>query len=163
MKKSIAILFITLLSFLANAAYCQIEKYDPNADAIADVKAAVQLAKKSNKHVFVKVGGNWCSWCKLYAEFTHNNEEISEIMDENYIKVLVNWSKENKNPAAMEYLHFPQRFGYPVFIIIDGNGKIIHTQNSAYLEKGSGYDKNKILQFLTGWTPKAIDPDTYKN
>ncbi|MBD0401074.1 thioredoxin family protein [Flammeovirga sp. EKP202] len=163
MKKSVAILFITLFTLVSNLAFSQEENYDPNANAIADVKAAIHLAKKTNKHVFVKVGGNWCSWCKLYAKFTHDNEDIANIMDDNYVKVLVNWSKENKNPAAMEYLKFPQRFGYPVFVIIDGNGEIIHTQNSAYLEQGSGYDKHKIIQFLKGWTPKAVDPDTYKN
>ena len=29
---------------------------------------------------------------------------------------------------------YPQRFGFPVFIVLDGNGNRIHTQNSAYLE-----------------------------
>ncbi len=79
------------------------------------------------------------------------------------MKVLVNWSTENKNPKAMAYLGYPQRFGFPVFVVLDENGKILHIQNSAYLEEGKGYDKKKVLQFINGWTPKAIDPITYQN
>lgn len=162
MKKVIILLLFTMTSSFVNFTFGQTETYDPNANAIDDIKAAIQVAKKSDKHVFVKVGGNWCSWCKLYAKFTYEDEEITKVMNDNYVKVLVNWSKENKNPKAMEYLHFPQRFGYPVFIIIDSNGSIIHTQNSALLESGKGYDRSKVLQFVKGWTPKAIDPKTYK-
>lgn len=159
MKKFILII---LSLFITSLALAQNEVYDPETDAIADIKSAIHKAKKLDKNVFVKVGGNWCSWCKLYAKFTHNDEEIMKVMNNNYEKVLVNWSKENKNTAAMEYLQFPQRFGFPVFVIIDSNGKIIHIQNSAFLENDKGYDKQKVLQFLNGWTPQALDPETYK-
>jgi hypothetical protein len=46
-------------------------------------------------------------------------------------------------------LGYPQRFGYPVFVILNGDGERIHTQNSEYLENGKGsYDKNKVQSFL---------------
>jgi hypothetical protein len=48
----------------------------------------------------------------------------------------------------MKHLENPGRFGYPVFIIVDGNGKRLHTQDSALLEEGDGYSKKKIFRFL---------------
>jgi len=155
------IIFILTYTILTITGYSE-EKYDPNKDAMLDIKSAISLAKESNKHVVVKVGGNWCGWCKLYAKFSEADAEIKKMMDDNYVKILVNYSEENMNPEAMAYLGFPERFGFPVFVILDENGKILHTQNSGYLEQGNGYDRKKVLQFLNGWTPKAIDPKTYQ-
>ncbi len=131
---------ILLILFLLQSVFSE-ETYDPSADALNDIKNAITLAKKNNKHVFVKVGGNWCGWCKLYARFTESDEEIAQIMNEQYVFTLVNWSTENKNLDAMSFLGNPQRFGFPVFIIIDGDGNIIHIQDSALLEEGKGYNK----------------------
>ncbi|MBB6459207.1 thioredoxin family protein [Flammeovirga kamogawensis] len=160
--KNLKLLISIIGIFISINAYSQTEVYDPSADAKAAIKEAVSLAKKSNKHVFVKVGGNWCGWCKLYAKFTHQDEEIMKVMNDNYVTVLVNWSKENKNEETMEYLGNPQRFGFPVFVILDSSGKVIHIQNSGNLESGKGYDKNKVMQFINGWTPTAVNPATYK-
>ena len=58
---------------------------------------------------------------------------------------------------------YPQRFGFPVFIILDEKGNRIHTQNSAYLEEGKGYNKDKIAEFFEAWRPAALNPANYKN
>jgi hypothetical protein len=59
---------------------------------------------------------------------------------------------------------FPQRFGFPVFLILDGNGKLLHTQNSAYLEDGNkSYKKEVVMGFLGDWSPTALDPGQYKD
>ena len=135
------------------------EIYNPSADAMADIKSAIALAKETDKHVFVKVGGNWCGWCKMYAKFTGADKDIMRVMEDEYVFVLVNWSTENKNPDAMSYLGNPERFGFPVFVIIDGDGKVLHTQDSALLEEGKGYNKKHIMRFLTVWTAGAVDPN----
>ena len=79
------------------------------------------------------------------------------VMKNEYVFILVNWSTENKNPDAMSYLGNPQRFGFPVFVIIDGDGKVLHIQDSALLEDGKGYSKNHVMRFLSVWTADAID------
>ena len=84
-------------------------------------------------------------------------------MGKNYIWIMVNYSKENKNLAELKKLDYPQRFGFPVFVILDSSGKRIHTQNSSYLEEGEGYSKKKVLDFLTQWTPDALNPEHYKD
>jgi hypothetical protein len=74
----------------------------------------------------------------------------------------VNYSKENKNEAVLAKLNYPGRFGFPVFLILDGNGKLLHIQNSGYLEKDKGYDKEKVMGFFNDWAPKALDPKQYQ-
>ena len=148
--------FIVILTSFWFLAYAD-EVYDPSVDAMADITTAVTIAKTSNKHVFVKVGGNWCGWCKLYDKFSNSDEDIALIMMQEYTTVLVNWSPENRNLEAMNYLGAPQRFGYPVFVILDGNGNVLHTQDTAFLEEGRGYNKNHVLRFLKVWTYAAVN------
>ena len=83
-------------------------------------------------------------------------------MSKSYIAIKVNYSKENRNYAILKKLNYPQRFGFPVFIILDKNGNRIHTQNSAYLEEGDSYSRKKVLEFLNNWSPEALNPDRYK-
>ena len=83
------IVFIFTILFLWQCAYSE-ETYDPSADALADIKSAIALAKETDKHVFVKVGGNWCGWCKLYAKFTKADEDIMRVMKNEYVFILVN-------------------------------------------------------------------------
>jgi len=147
--------FIVILTFFWFLAHAE-KVYDPSVDAMSEIIKAISIAKESNKHVFVKVGGNWCGWCKLYDKFSNSDEDIALIMRQEYITVLANWSPENRNLEAMNYLGRPQRFGYPVFIIIDGNGNVLHTQDTALLEEGRGYNKNHVLRFLKVWTYSAV-------
>ena len=148
--------FIVILTFFWFLAHAE-EVYDPSVDAMSEIIKAISIAKESNKHVFVKVGGNWCGWCKLYDKFSNSDEDIALIMRQEYITVLANWSPENRNLEAMNYLGRPQRFGYPVFIIIDGNGNVLHTQDTALLEEGRGYNKNHVLRFLKVWIYSAVN------
>lgn len=48
------------------------------------------------------------------------------------------------------------RFGFPVFVVLDEKGKVIHIQDSSFLEEGQGYDREKVLRFFNNWTPKAM-------
>ena len=45
-----------------------------------------------------------------------------------------------------------------IFITIfsDETGKVLHIQDSSFLEEGKGYNEEKVLRFLKSWTPQAI-------
>jgi hypothetical protein len=56
----------------------------------------------------------------------------------------------------MKRLNNACRFGFPVFVVLDEKGNIIHIQDSSLLEEGQGYNKEKVLRFFQNWTPKAV-------
>jgi thioredoxin-related protein len=153
MKKLLIIAFSLFLGF---TSYCQVKPYDENIDAVKQINQAIKQANKENKYVICQVGGNWCKWCLMFTDFAENTKSIKQAIDKDFILIHVNYSKANKNPEAMKLLENPARFGFPVFVILDSNGKRIHTQNSAYLEKGEGYDEQKVLDFIKQWTPSAV-------
>ena len=163
MKNTLLIIAV-LFSFTAKAAFADTSKllYHPDAKAIKDIASAVAQARQQKKHVLIQAGGNWCSWCLRFNKTVTEDPKLDSAVHAGYVVYHLNYSKENTNDAVFAQYGFPQRFGFPVFIILDGKGNRIHTQNSALLEEGKGYNKEKILAFLNGWTPAAIDPANYK-
>ncbi len=154
----------SLLLFFSSSALGQERKkdlYHPEANAVQDIASLVEQAKKENKHIILQVGGNWCSWCYLFHDFVQENPEIKKIVEQNYLVYHLNYSKENKNETLLAQYQYPQRFGFPVLLILDTDGKLIHTQNSALLEEGKGYNKKKVSEFFNSWTTKALDPASY--
>jgi len=136
--------------------------YKPAEDAEAEIVKAVKEAKKTGKHVFIQIGGNWCIWCARFYEFVPKDKELDSLMNANYVVYHMNYSKENYNAKLLTRYKFPQRFGFPVFLILDGQGKLIHTQNSWYLEDGkTSYDREKIRAFFNDWSPKLLEPSLY--
>ncbi len=161
-KKFYFVTATLLLSVWLHAQQAQKKIYNPEADAKKEIAAAVSKAKAANKNVFLQLGGNWCIWCLRFDSLVNANDTLKNFMNQNYEVVHVNYSSENKNEQLLAELGYPQRFGFPVFVVLDANGNRLHTQNSEYLEKGKGHDTKVVLNFLKNWAPSALDPEKYK-
>lgn len=130
--------------------------YNEKEDAEAKIKELVAQAKAQNKNIMIQAGGNWCIWCLRFNDYVQKTPELKEIVDQNYIYYHLNYSPKNKNEKVFAAYDNPgEKFGYPVFILLDQNGKMIHTQDSAVLEDGKGYSLEKVKAFFTKWTPKV--------
>jgi thioredoxin-related protein len=152
-------LIICIVLFTATSLIAQTKEvtiYNPNANAKEDIASAVKLAKAENKQVLLQIGGNWCPWCVKLDGFMDTDPQIDSLLKVDYVRVMVNYSKENKNEEVMKMLGNPQRFGFPVLVILDQDGERLHTQDSWYLEKDKYYDKEKLMHFLEMWSVAAV-------
>ena len=137
--------------------------YHPEADAKAEIAQAVAKAKAEGKHVFLQMGGNWCIWCLRFHDFAGKNAAVDSLFKANYVVVHVNYSPENRNEKILAKYGYPQRMGFPVFVILDASGKRLHTQDSWFLEDGKqGYDLEKTKHFLESWSPAALKAENNK-
>lgn len=162
MRTFLFILF-SFLFLISNAQDAKkFDVYKPAENATTAIQKVVTKASKEKKHVLIQVGGNWCSWCAKFYKFSKEDAQVDSLLKSSFVVYHLNYSKENKNLPVLAKYSFPQRFGFPVFLVLDGKGKLLHTQNSAYLEDGGGYGKDKVIDFLTSWTTQALDPKTYK-
>lgn len=164
MKTKLFFFSLLLLAGLQSQAQTKEKRiiYHPEADASAELEAAIRKAGSEGKHVFIQAGGNWCGWCILFHDLVNGNDTLKTYLNQNYEVIHLNYSPENKNEEVLARLDYPQRFGFPVFIILDGQGKRLHTQNSAYLEEGKGHSSKKVLDFFKDWSPAAVNPATYQ-
>jgi thioredoxin-related protein len=163
MKRILLLATLAIFSFSVKAQEtAKVKLYDTAANPRNDIKKAVVLAKKEHKNVLLQVGGNWCIWCTRFHQTVAGNDTLSNLLKNNYVTVHVNYDQYNKASDFWKTLSYPQRFGFPVFVILDETGKQIHTQNSAYLEEGKGYSNAKIAEFFSGWTPDALVGKTIK-
>ncbi|MFN8241857.1 MAG: thioredoxin family protein [Bacteroidales bacterium] len=165
MKNTVKALTTFMIIMVMSAGLMAQEKvklYDPALDGMKQIKEATALAKQQGKHVLVQFGGNWCGWCIKFDAFCKADSAISSVINKNYVPVKMNYSPENYNNDANAFMGNPSRFGFPVFIIIDGNGKVLHIQDSGLLEEGQGYSAKKVIGFFRNWTPAAIVPKVMK-
>jgi len=152
-----------LLLFVSFAAHASDTSrlYNPHANAAKDIATLLDRAKSEKKHLLIQVGGNWCVWCYRFNSFVQTDTLLRKVLNDNFVVYHLNYSKENKNLDQLKRLGFPQRFGFPVLVVLDASGTRLHTQDSALLEKGNGYDSEKVKQFLKNWAPAALQASIY--
>ncbi|MDD6505896.1 MAG: thioredoxin family protein [Prevotellaceae bacterium] len=138
--------------------------YNEEVNPVVQIEQAVAKAKQEGKHVVCQVGGNWCIWCLRFADYITRDSLVKQVVDDNYVYIHVNYNprksagaeKEQWAKQMLQKLNNPARFGFPVMVVLDGEGKVLHIQDSSFLEEGKGYAQKKVLRFFRNWTPKAV-------
>ena len=164
MKKVLVVLLTVLFSLSANAQTGLKKVYNEDINPIEQIDQAIVKAKSEGKFVICQVGGNWCPWCLRFADFITKDTTINKVIDENFEFIHVNYNprksggeaQQQQAVALMKRLNNCGRFGFPVFVVLDEEGKVIHIQDSSFLEEGQGYNQEKVLRFFKNWTPKSV-------
>ena len=164
MKKIHVFAVVIVMMMLGVAsAQAQLKKvYNDSINQMEQIDKALAQAGEQGKFVICQVGGNWCPWCLRFADFITKDDEIAMVIDDNFVYIHVNYNPrksndETRDKAMLKRLGNPGRFGYPVFVVLDAQGNVIHIQDSSFLEEGKGYDKEKVMRFFNNWTPKAVN------
>ncbi|GAC1601644.1 MAG: thioredoxin family protein [Ramlibacter sp.] len=142
------ILLASIVLLFSFAAFAQSlpAKFDPTADAAADIATATSAAKAQHQRVMVDVGGEWCPWCHILDRFVATNADVKKLVDDNDVWVKVNWSPQNRKESLLS--RWPTLNGDPHLFVLDGEGRMVHSQDTSQLEAGNDYDKDKLLAFL---------------
>ena len=159
MKRTIIVLFSFLLAFAVEAQTELKKVYNEDINPNEQIDQALVKAKAEGKFVICQVGGNWCPWCLRFADFITNDTAISKVIDEHFEYIHVNYHPRKTGEQAialMKRLNNCGRFGFPVFVVLDEEGRVIHIQDSSFLEEGEGYNQEKVLRFFKAWTPQAV-------
>lgn len=160
----LAAIVLVLSNVMVNAQTTLKKVYDENANPMVQIEQAVSKANAEGKFVVCQVGGNWCPWCLRFADFVTNDSIVSQVVEENFVYIHVNYNPRKSEgeekmrlaKAMLQRLSNPERFGFPVFVILDDDGQVIHIQDSSFLEEEKGYNREKVLRFFKNWTPRAV-------
>ena len=164
--KRILFIAMVVVAFFALTAHAQTEGetapkkvYNEQINPLEQIDQAVARAQSEGKYVICQVGGNWCPWCLRFADFITNDSTINAVIEQNFVYIHTNYHPRKAGEvgkALMKRLNNAGRFGFPVFVVLDGQGNVLHIQDSSFLEEGKGYNKEKVLRFFQNWTPAAV-------
>lgn len=158
MKKMIvSMLFAWMMLLPCMAQEAALAKvYNEEINPLEQIDQAVAKAKADGHYVICQVGGNWCPWCLRFADFITKDAEIDQLIKANFEYIHVNYPRRGAAEDLSKRLANAGRLGFPVFVVFDQDGKVIHLQDSSYLEEGKGYNKDKVMRFFNNWTPAAV-------
>lgn len=154
------VLLTATTAFAAEPEYPKMgpDLYDTQADGAQLIAAAVAKAKTEHKNVLVKLGANWCIWCRRLSHTFESNPEVAKALNDNYVLVLVDVNHRNgkkRNDAVNARYGDAMSQGLPVLVVLDADGKQLTTQETGALEDGkSAHDPAKVIAFLQKWAPK---------
>ncbi len=126
-------------------------QFDPARDPAADLETAKVEAKRGGKRIVLNIGNAACEPCKVLDDFIGGDAELRSFRDANYVWVKVNHDDANPNEAFLS--QFTQISTYPHLLVLDNEGKLLHSQVIDELAQGKGYDRKKFFAFLKEWAP----------
>jgi thiol:disulfide interchange protein len=128
-----------------------VAEYDSSRDPFSDLEMAIERAQRESKRILLDVGGTWCVWCSILDTFIAEHPAVAEKLREGFLIMKVNWSPDNQNRSFLS--SYPEILGYPHIYVLESDGSLLHSQNTAELESGSSYSEEAVLRFLEQWTP----------
>lgn len=157
--KRLLFTIIIVVSFLLLGG-CQEQKktlYDPTADGVQQLESACAQARDEGKTVLVQVGGDWCKWCLRLNSKILNSQSLKKTMDSAYVWVHLYYGRDNVNADAMAKLGNPHDLGFPVLVVVNGEGRVLRIQETGCFERGEDYNEASLSDFLnTDW--RTVSP-----
>jgi thioredoxin-related protein len=133
--------------------------FNEQANANLDIQRAIERATLTNKKILLVFGANWCKWCKALHKFVETDEEINHVFHQTFEVVWIDVGRRDKNMKIDERYGSPASSGgIPVFVILDSKGTFLTTQKIDFFEELQeedqpvGYDREKFINFIKGWT-----------
>ena len=125
--------------------------YDPNADATADIAAAMALAKADGKRVLLDFGADWCPDCHVLAAYLHGAAG-SRLVDASFHVVPIDVGYWDHNVDVAATYGSPITQGIPAVVVLTPDGKIVGTTADGSLANASAMREDDVLSKLAAWT-----------
>lgn len=131
--------------------------FDKKATAQEDLELALTKASGDNKHVLLIFGANWCPWCRALNRLLTKDKEIKDFVEKHYEMVLIDVGWKNINMDINEKYGNPIQYELPVFVVLDGKGNQLVTQETKGMEnedeRPRKHKRPKVVGFLERWVP----------
>ncbi len=121
--------------------------YDENADARAEIAAAVADAGKAKVPVLVVFGANWCADCKV-LDMAFKQGAAAPLIAKNFKVVKVNVGRFDRNVAIADLYGVPLKTGIPAVAVLSPEGKPVYATKAGELADARKMDDKAIYDFF---------------
>ncbi len=127
--------------------------YQEDGKGMERVEQALVAAKRENKRVLLKIGGNWCGWCDKLHDLFQKDKAIQTLLRDEHELVMVD-SRADKPTIEKWQI---KANAYPYLTVLDSAGKKVTEQETGSLEIGDKHDPAKVKAFLEKWKAAPLD------
>lgn len=143
----------TVFSSQANGPVQQRQVYSDTADAHAEIRSALETAKRDHKRVILDFGGNWCGDCKALDYYFHDPVNASLLADD-FVLVDINIGRYDRNQDLADKYRVPLKKGVPALVVLDADGHVLYAQRNGEFEAMRTMQSSSVSDFLTKWKGK---------
>jgi thiol:disulfide interchange protein len=124
--------------------------YSATANPRADIAAAISQARKEHKRIILDFGGDWCGDCQVLDIYFHQSPNL-ELLDKNFFLVHVDIGRFDKNLDIPAKYNIPLKKGVPALAVLDANGKLLYSQQTAEFGDMRYMHPTSVTDFLNRW------------
>jgi thiol:disulfide interchange protein len=93
------------------------------------LEKAKQLAKETDKLIFIDAYTNWCGPCKRMAATSFKEDEVGEIFNDRFVNIKIEMEQSADGPEVARLYKIR---AYPTLLVINSDGKLIK-QNVGFM------------------------------
>jgi thiol:disulfide interchange protein len=124
--------------------------YSADANPKADIATALKQAHREHKRVILDFGGDWCGDCQVLDIYLHQEPNL-DLFEKNFVLVHVDIGHFDKNVDITEKYDVPLKKGVPALAVLDANGKVLYSQQSAEFGDMRYMQPTSVTEFLNRW------------
>lgn len=144
MRKTLAL--STLLC--AAQAFAADAPYDEKADAKADIRSALVVARQAKVPVLVVFGANWCGDCKM-LDTAFKTGASAPLMGRSFKVVKVDVGRFDRNVEIATGYGVPLKSGIPAVAVLAADGRLLYATAGGELADARKMGDVGVLEFFT--------------
>ncbi len=152
MKRVVLLVLILVFNLYAEFDFDKLpsysQDYNPKASVNKDLQEALKVAKQKDKNILLIVGGNWCKWCGTFDNFLDDHPKVANMLFNSFEVVKVYYGKGISKESKEFLKQLPPLKGTPHFYILNKDAKLLKSVDTAFLERGYGYNRKKVEEWI---------------
>ncbi len=126
--------------------------YDPDADARAEIVAALAAAKADGKRVLLDFGADWCPDCHVLAAYL-DGPAGRKLVDTSFHVVSIDVGYWDHNLDVSAAAGDPITKGIPAVVVVEADGTIVGSTADGSLANARTMTEKDVLAKLAAWAP----------
>lgn len=124
--------------------------YDKNADAWADVDAAMKAAKEEGHMTIVAMGANWCHDSRgLAAQF--EKPRFKDLLSGHFELVYVDVGERDRNIDMAKSFGVDKIVGTPTVFVLSPDGDVLNLDTAPTWRNAASRSENEIYNYFRGF------------
>ena len=139
---------VTHVPIALAAEHPEAELFEADRDAKADVDAALAQGAAEDKTTLVVMGANWCHDSRALAGWFSTDEDISAVLERDFVVAYVDVAKKNRNIDVAQRFGIDSIVGTPTVIMVAPDGTVLNRDTAVTWRNSASRTKAEIKQAL---------------